>query len=149
VASILQVAVLAASLPVLDVRQACHTVQEISIPEHRERAFESCVQAERRAKALITENWAKFSDEQRRQCTQTVKIGPSHNDLSYVDIWTCLQVYSNIDIDAEKLKKPADEALPPISRAKPTLPQRLSPPTAQGAAQSPAPQVNERLAPQN
>jgi hypothetical protein len=138
VAAILLAAALAASFPAIDVQRFCSAVQAAGTSsEQRARAFESCVRDEERSRTLLSENWGRFPADARQLCTRA-------NDakLSYLEIWTCLQVQSNGDLDADLLRKPLSGDHPAPSDPTAILPERLSPPAAEG----PAPKLQKRLA---
>jgi hypothetical protein len=138
VAAILLAAALAASFPAVDVQRFCLAAQAAQTSaEQRARAFESCVRDEEKSRTLLSENWGRFSPDARQLCAHA-----GDAKLSYLEIWTCLQVQSNGNLDADLLRKPSSGEHPAPSDPKASVPQRLSPVAAEG----PAPKLPKRLA---
>jgi hypothetical protein len=138
VAAILLAAALAASFPAIDVQRFCSALQAAGTSsEQQARAFESCIRDEEKSRTLLSENWGRFPADARQLCT-----GANHAPLSYLEIWTCLQVQSNSSLDADLMRKPLSGDHPPPSDPKAILPERLSPPAADG----PGPKLPKRLA---
>ncbi len=140
-ASFVLVVALAASIPTIDIHNACHKAEVMAIPEKRASVVEGCVREEEKARGVINQTWDKFSSTARQTCSE----GKAGIQYSYVELLTCLEVQSGSNLDADLLMKPLDGIPAPPSVAKPILPERLSPPTAG----EPAPSLPARLGPGN
>lgn len=137
-AAILLAAALAASLPAVDVQRFCLAAQAAETStQQRAKSLDSCVRDEERSRTLLSENWGRFSPDARQLCTHA-----GDAKLSYLEIWTCLQVQSNGDLDADLLSKPSSGDHHVLSDPKASVPERLSPVVVEG----PAPKLPKRLA---
>jgi hypothetical protein len=141
VASFILVVVLAASFPNIDIHRACHNAEVAAIPDKRESVVEECVREEEKAKGILSQKWAEFSLSARQSCTEA----NGGFQYSYMELLTCLQVQSGVNLDADLLRQPLGAIPAAPSVAKPVLQERLSPPTTG----LPAPQLNERLSTPN
>jgi hypothetical protein len=137
VASFVLVVALAASVPNIDVHNACHKAEVMAVPDKRASVVESCVREEEKARGILSQTWAGFSSSVRQSCSEA----NGGFQYSYVELLTCLQVQSGSNLDADLLSKPLGGIPAPPSAAKPILPERLSPPTAG----EPAPNLPARL----
>jgi hypothetical protein len=132
---------LAASFPNIDIPNACHKAEVTALPEKRASVVESCLHEEEKARGILSKKWAEFSSSARQSCSEA----NGGFQYSYVELLTCLQVQSGINLDADLLMKTLDSIPVAPSSAKPILPERLSPPTS-GV---PSPNLPARLAPGN
>jgi hypothetical protein len=137
VASLILVAALAASFPNIDIHKACLNAEAAALPDKRASVFESCVAEEEKAKSVLSQKWSEFSPTARQSCSEA-KGGFQQ---SYVELMTCLQIQSGVNLDADLLMKTFGPMPDAPSAAKPILPERLSPPSTG----LPAPKLNERL----
>ena len=140
-ASFVLVVALAASFPNIDIHNACHKAEVSAIPEKRASVVESCVREEEKARGILSQKWAEFSSSARQSCTEA----NGGFQYSYVELLTCLQVQSGVNLDSDLLMKTLGTIPAAPSSAKPILPERLSPPTS-GV---PGPNLPARLAPGN
>ncbi len=136
-ASFVLVVALAASLPNIDIHNACHKAEVTAIPEKRASVVESCIREEEKARGILSQTWTGFSSGARQSCSEA----NGGFQYSYVELLTCLQVQSGSNLDADLLSKPLDGIPAAPSAAKPILPERLSHPTPGG----PAPNLPARL----
>jgi hypothetical protein len=136
-ASFILVVALAASFPNIDIHRACHNAEVAAIPDKREAVVEECVREEEKARGILSQKWAEFSPSSRQSCTEA----NGGLQYSYMELLTCLQVQSGVNLDADLLRQPLGAIPHAPSAAKPVLQERLSPPTTG----LPTPQLNERL----
>jgi hypothetical protein len=140
-ASFILVAVLAASFPSIDIHKACHKAEVTALPDKRESVVEECVREEEKARGVLSQKWAEFSLSSRQSCTEA----NGGFQYSYVELLTCIQVQSGVNLDADLLRQPLGALPAAPSAAKPVLQERLSPPTSG----LPEPQLNPRLSAPN
>jgi hypothetical protein len=141
VASFVLVAALAASFPNIDIHKECLTAEAAAIPDKRASVFESCVAEEGKARTVLSQRWSEFSSSARQSCAEA----NGHYQYSYVELMTCLQVQSGVNLDGDLLSKTFGPIPAAPSTASPILQERLSPPTSG----LPAPQLNPRLSTPN
>jgi hypothetical protein len=141
VASFILIAALAASFPNIDIHRACHNAEVAAIPEKRESVVNECVREEEKAKGILSQKWAEFSLSARQSCTEA----NGGFQYSHMELLTCLQVQSYVNLDVDLLRQPLGAIPAAPSAANPVLQERLSPPTAG----LPTPQLNPRLSSPN
>jgi hypothetical protein len=141
VASFVLAAALAASFPNIDIHKECLAAEVAAVPDKRASVLESCVAEERKAKTVISQKWSDFSLSARQTCAEA----NGRYQYSYVELMTCLQVQSGVNLDGDLLSKTFGPMPAAPSKASPILPDRLSPP----AAGLPAPELNPRLSSPN
>jgi len=135
------VAALAASFPNIDIHKECLTAEAAAIPDKRASVLESCVAEEGKARTVLSQRWSEFSSSARQSCAEA----NGHYQYSYVELMTCLQVQSGVNLDGDLLSKTFGPIPAAPSTASPILQERLSPPTSG----LPAPQLNPRLSTPN
>jgi hypothetical protein len=143
VASFVLVAALAASFPNIDIHKECVAAEVAAVPDKRASVLESCAAEEQKARTVLSQKWSEFSSSARLSCTE------AHGgyQYSYVELMTCLQVQSGVNLDGDLLTKTFGPIPAPPSEASPILPDRLSPPPTTSGL--PAPQLNPRLSSPN
>jgi predicted protein tyrosine phosphatase len=140
-ASFVLVAALAASFPNIDVHKECLAAAVAALPDKRASVLESCVVEEQKARTVLSQKWPEFSPSARQTCAEA----NGRYQYSYVELMTCLQVQSGVNLDGDLLSKTFGPMPAAPSAASPILPDRLSPPTSG----LPAPQLNPRLSAPN
>jgi hypothetical protein len=82
--------------PKLDVATPCNAAAQFALLAGRDK--DACVNDERTAETTLTENWSKYSADDKNQCVGTVKTGgPS----SYVELLSCIEVLQ----DAKQIRE--------------------------------------------
>jgi hypothetical protein len=71
-------------VPVFDVAPGCRAAAAVTPA-----GFDSCMNDERGARAVLQSGWDRFAASDRMNCTQTATEGGSP---SYVELLTCLQM---------------------------------------------------------
>jgi len=141
VASFVLVAALAASFPNINIHKECLDAEYAAVPDKRASVLESCVADEEKARTVLSQKWSEFSPSARQTCTEA----KGRYQYSYVELMTCLQIQSGVNLDADLLSKTFGPIPAAPSAASPILPERLSPSTSG----LPAPQLNPRLSTPN
>ena len=96
VASFVLVAALAASFPNIDIHKECLAAEVAAVPDKRASVLESCIAEEQKARTVLSQNWSEFSSSARQSCTEA----HGRYQYSYVELMTCLQVQSGVNLDA-------------------------------------------------
>jgi Protein of unknown function (DUF3551) len=103
--------------PKLDVTTPCNAAAQFALLAGRDK--DACVNDERTAETTLTENWSKYSADDKNQCVGTVKTGgPS----SYVELLSCIEVLQ----DAKQIREgdPLMRSDRPIESAPQLIPAR-------------------------
>jgi hypothetical protein len=137
VASFVLVAALAVSFPNIDIHKECLAAEVAAVPDKRASVLESCVAEEQKARTVLSQKWSEFSSSARQACAEA----NGRHQYSYVELMTCLQVQSGVNLDGDLLTKTFGPFPAAPTEASPILPDRLSPPTSG----LPTPELNPRL----
>ena len=93
----------AQQLPRFDIEATCREAQPLG-PEDRD-PYQGCIRDEGQARAELQRQWGQFDPANRTSCVEETGIG---GYPSYVEVLTCLQMYSGTPTTALKLRRRGD-----------------------------------------
>ena len=94
---------MAQQLPRFDIEATCREAQPLG-PEDRD-PYQGCLKDEGQARAELQRQWAQFDPVNRTSCVEETGLG---GYPSYVEVLTCLQMYSGTPTTALKLRRRGD-----------------------------------------
>jgi hypothetical protein len=103
--------------PKLDITTPCIETARFALSAGRDK--DDCVNDERTAETTLTQNWSKYSADDKSQCIGTVKTGgPS----SYVELLSCIEIFER----AKQIREgdPLMRSDRPVESAPQSIPRR-------------------------
>jgi hypothetical protein len=94
---------IAQQLPRFDIEATCREAQPLG-PEDRD-PYQGCIRDEGQARAELQRQWAQFDPANRTSCVEETGIG---GYPSYVEVLTCLQMYSGAPTTPLKPRRRGD-----------------------------------------
>ena len=79
----------ASDIPHFNIEATCRAAP--SLAGGIQKPFDECMKDEQAARAELEKGWATYSSQQRAECVSLERVGGSP---SYVDVVSCLQMYS-------------------------------------------------------
>ena len=93
----------AQQLPRFDIEATCREAQPLG-PEDRD-PYQGCIRDEGQARAELQRQWAQFDPANRTSCVEETGIG---GYPSYVEVLTCVQMYSGTPTTSLKPRRRGD-----------------------------------------
>jgi hypothetical protein len=94
---------LAQQLPRFDIEATCREAQPLG-PEDRD-PYQGCIRDEGQARAELQRQWTRFDPANRTSCVEETGLG---GYPSYVEVLTCVQMYSGTPTTALKPRRRGD-----------------------------------------
>jgi hypothetical protein len=100
---------MSAGVPEFDVRGSCHDAEKFGIQgQDKDVGFKGCIQDEQNAKDELKQRWSKFNGQNKQICVEQARA-PSP---SYVEVLTCLEMYTDGITNGPQAKPVEDTAAP-------------------------------------
>jgi hypothetical protein len=100
-------------IPNFDVKGSCHDAQKFGIQgQDKDIGYKGCIQDEQNAKDELKQRWSKFTQQNKQICVDQARA-PSP---SYVEVLTCLEMYTDGITSTPQAKPAIDTAAPAASQ---------------------------------
>lgn len=101
---------LAGGVPSFDIESVCREARNAALPEDQPAAYDSCMRDERDSHDKLQRAWPKYSAEARSSCSEDGGFS-----LSYVELWTCLEMQPGGSLSVEPTNAAAKPAAKPAN----------------------------------
>jgi hypothetical protein len=98
---------LASGVPTFDIESVCRSARNAALPEDQPAAYDSCLRDERDSRDKLNQAWPKYSAAARSACSEEGGFS-----LSYVELWTCLEMQPGGSLSVEPAKPAGKPAKP-------------------------------------